>query len=172
MITRLHNSMIRKLMYSFSGLGLIAATSNIAQAAVTCNVNGQIVKCPEWLGPAIPFLFVIWLVVLILIISSYWKIFSKAGKPGWASIVPIYNMVVILEIVKRPIWWIILLFIPFVNIVFILILMNDLSKAFGKGIGFTIGLIFLPLIFFPILAFGKSQYQGTSTMPVTPATTV
>ena len=111
----------------------------------------------------------VWLFLVVLMIASMWKIFSKAGQPGWAAIVPIYNIVVILEIVRKPIWWILFLIIPFVNMVVALVLIYQLAKVFGKGIGFTLGLIFLQIIFYPILAFGNSTYLGgVQTMPVAP----
>ena len=90
----------------------------------------------------------------------YWRIFSKAGKPGWAAIIPIYNTIVLLEIVGRPIWWIILLFIPLVNLVILLILVFDLCRSYGQGGGFAIGMIILPIIFIPMLAFGNYPYVG------------
>ena len=89
-----------------------------------------------------------------------WKIYTKAGKPGWAAIVPIYNYVVLLDIVGKPVWWIVLLFIPLVNFIVAIMVINLLSKSFGKGVGFTIGMIFLPFIFIPMLAFGDAQYVG------------
>ena len=105
-------------------------------------------------------LTLICLAVALLVIASMWKVFTKAGKPGWAAIVPIYNTIVLLEIVGKPTWWIILLLIPFVNIIVLLIVINELSKSFGRGVGTTLGLIFLGFIFWPILAFGSAQYQG------------
>ena len=105
-------------------------------------------------------LTLIYLAVVVLVIASMWKVFTKAGKPGWAAIVPIYNTIVLLEIVGKPTWWIILLLIPFVNIIVLLIVINELSKSFGRGVGTTLGLIFLGFIFWPILAFGSAQYQG------------
>lgn len=90
----------------------------------------------------------------------YWRIFEKAGKPGWAAIIPIYNTIILLEIVGKPWWWILLFLIPGVNIVFAIWMVNLLSLSFGKGIGFTLGLIFLNAIFYPILAFGMAEYQG------------
>ncbi|MDC0271096.1 DUF5684 domain-containing protein, partial [Akkermansiaceae bacterium] len=90
-----------------------------------------------------------------------WKIFTKAGKPGWASIIPIYNVIVLLEIIGKPVWWIVLFLIPFVNIIISIITTNEVSKSFGRGAGTTVGLIFLPFIFYPVLAFGSAQYQGT-----------
>ena len=102
----------------------------------------------------------VWMAVFLLYVISGWVIFSKAGKPGWAVLVPIYNIIVLLEIVGRPIWWIVLLLIPFVNIIVWLILVVDLAKSFGKGVGYVLGLIFLPPIFYPMLAFGSSKYVG------------
>jgi len=100
-------------------------------------------------------------VILIVLIVANWKLFAKAGQPGWASIIPIYNLVILLQIVGRPTWWIAaILFCPPVGLVFSVIMMVDLAKSFGKGGGFAAGLILLGFIFFPILAFGSSQYQG------------
>ncbi len=103
--------------------------------------------------------FIFW-VVMILVIVALWKIFEKAGKPGWAAIIPIYNIIVLLEIVGKPLWWIILFLIPFVNIIFGIWVTNLLSKSFGKNEGFTVGLILLPFIFYPILGFGSAKYEG------------
>lgn len=89
-----------------------------------------------------------------------WKLFTKAGKPGWASIVPIYNIIVLLEIVGKPWWYLLLLFIPVVNIVILIMVMIALAQVFGKSGGFAVGLIFLSLIFMAILAFGDAKYLG------------
>ena len=102
-------------------------------------------------------------VIVILIIASMWKVYTKAGQPGWAAIVPIYNIVVLLQIVRKPLWWIVLFFIPVVNFVVFIILWVELAKVFGKSSGFAIGLIFLGVIFFPILAFGDAKYIGASS---------
>jgi len=102
---------------------------------------------------------VIILVFGVISIVSYWKIFEKASKPGWAAIIPIYSTIVLLEIIKKPLWWLLLLLIPGVNLIFAIWATNLLSKSFGKNEGFTIGLLLLPVIFLPILAFDKSaQY--------------
>lgn len=93
-------------------------------------------------------------------IASMWTIFSKAGKPGWAAIVPIYNFIVLLEIVGKPWWWLLLMLIPIVNLVILIIVYHKLSLSFGKGAGFTVGLILLGIIFLPILAFGDAKYVG------------
>lgn len=103
-------------------------------------------------------------VLAILTIVAMWKVFQKAGKPGWASIIPIYNLVVFLEIINKPIWWVIFFFIPVVNIFFAFIMWHELAKTFGKDITYTIGLFFLPFIFIPILGFGDAVY----TRPVSP----
>ena len=100
------------------------------------------------------------IVLIVLMIASMWKVFTKAGKPGWAAIVPFYNIIVLLEIVGRPWWWLLLMFVPLLNFVIAIIVYIDLAKSFGKGVGFAIGLLLLPFIFFPILAFGDAEYLG------------
>lgn len=100
------------------------------------------------------------LIVTFILVIAMWRIFTKAGKPGWAAIIPIYNAIVFLEIIGKPVWWILLFFIPCVNFVFLIWATNLLSKSFGQGEGFTIGLLILPYIFYPILGFGNFQYLG------------
>ncbi len=103
-----------------------------------------------------------YLAFIVLLVASYWKIFEKAGKPGWAAIVPIYNLVVLCEIVGKPTWWVILLLVPCANIVVLVWLTNLLSKNFGKSEGFTAGMLLLEFIFYPILGFGDAVYLGPS----------
>jgi hypothetical protein len=98
--------------------------------------------------------------LIILTLAGIWMTFVKAGKPGWASIVPIYNIVVLLEITGKPLWWILLFLIPFVNIVIAIIVTLDLAKVFGKGVGFGLGLVFLPFVFYPMLGFGDARVGG------------
>lgn len=105
-------------------------------------------------------MMLVWLALIVLMIAGMWKIFTKAGEPGWAAIVPIYNLVVLLKIVGKPAWWVILMLIPFVNFVIAIILSLGLAQAFGKTAGFGIGLLLLPFIFYPILGFGSARYQG------------
>lgn len=100
------------------------------------------------------------LILAILVIAGMWKMFEKAGKPGWAAIIPIYNVYVLLQIVGRPTWWLLLFLIPLVNVVIAVILAIDTAKAYGEGIGFALGLMFLGFVFYPLLGFGKSQYVG------------
>jgi Family of unknown function (DUF5684) len=99
------------------------------------------------------------LAIVALELAAFWKIFTKAGEPGWASIVPFYNIWVLLRITGKPGWWIILLLVPVVNIVIAILETVELAKAFGKSGGFAAGLIFLPFIFYPMLAWGDAQYR-------------
>jgi len=105
-------------------------------------------------------LLILYIAIIVLLIAAEWKIYTKAGKPGWAVIIPIYNIIVLLEIVGKPWWWIFLLLIPIVNIIFLIWIVNLLSLSFGKGTGFTLGLLFLGIIFYPILGFGSAEYVG------------
>jgi Family of unknown function (DUF5684) len=100
------------------------------------------------------------LIVGILSIVGLWVVFTKAGEAGWKSIIPIYNTIIILKIVGRPWWWILLMLIPIVDFFVFVIVYLDMSKSFGHGIGFALGLIFLPFIFLLVLAFGSSKYVG------------
>jgi len=109
---------------------------------------------------ALAFILLIYIGILVLLIISQWKIFTKANKPGWASLIPIYNGLVLLQIIGKPWWWLLLFLIPFVNLIFAIWVTNLLSKSFGKDEGFTIGLILLPIIFLPILGLGSAKYSG------------
>ena len=92
-------------------------------------------------------------------IASMWKVVEKAGGPGVSQIVPIWNLIELLRIAGKPLWWIVLLLlIPVVNIVLLILTYHAISKAFGKEAGFTVGLVLLPFIFWPILGFGKATY--------------
>ncbi len=103
---------------------------------------------------------IIMLAIAIFLIVAEWKIYEKAGKPGWAVLIPIYNVIVLLEIIGKPWWWLLLLLIPIVNIIFGIWMFNLLSKSFGYSEGFTVGLVLLPIIFYPILGFGSAAYKG------------
>ena len=106
---------------------------------------------------------VTWLIsvaVGVFVIVCMWKIYTKAGKPGWAAIVPIYNILVLLEIVGRPWWFLLLMFVPVVNVVISIMIIFDEAKVFGKGVGFGFGLLLLSPIFNALLAFGDATYKG------------
>jgi len=102
----------------------------------------------------------LYLVMIVAAIAGMWKVFEKAGQPGWAAIVPIYNMFVLLQIVNKPIWWIVLLLIPLVNIAILIMVSIALAEKFGKGGGFAVGMVFLPFVFYPMLGFGEEQFQA------------
>ena len=110
--------------------------------------------------PPSPVSMIVGVLIALLLIVATWKVFTKAGQPGWASLIPIYNLYIWCKIVGRPGWWIILLLIPLVDIIIGIILCIDMAKSFGKGAGFGIGLALLGIIFWPILGFGSAQYQG------------
>ncbi|MEZ6055242.1 MAG: DUF5684 domain-containing protein [Planctomycetaceae bacterium] len=105
-------------------------------------------------------ILIVYLLLVILMVAGMWATFAKAGKPGWASIIPIYNVIVLLEIVGRPIWWFLLLLIPIVGLIIAIVVTIDLAKSFGKGAGFGLLLIFLPFIGYPMLGFGSARYVG------------
>lgn len=105
-------------------------------------------------------ILIIQLAIIFVIIAGIWKTFAKAGKPGWAAIVPIYNVIVMLQIAGKPLWWVILFFIPVVNLVIAILASIAIAEKFGKGGGFGVGLALLGFIFYPILGFGSAQYKG------------
>lgn len=111
-------------------------------------------------GSTSPGLVVLAIIWAILVIVGWWKIFEKAGEAGWKAIIPFYNIYTMLRIVGQPGWLLIAFFIPLVNVVVWVILMGNLAKSFGKGIGFVLGLIFLNPLFAIILGFGKATYAG------------
>ena len=103
---------------------------------------------------------IISLVLCVFVLVCMWIIFRKAGKPGWAAIVPFYNLYVLFDITWGSGMRFLLMLIPFYNIILGIQTQIRLAKAFGKGGGFAAGLIFLPYVFMPLLAFGKGTYQG------------
>lgn len=102
---------------------------------------------------------ILWLAIVVLLVASMWKIFVKAGEPGWAAIVPIYNLVILFKIAGKPAWWIVLMLIPLVNLIVAIIAVIALAKRFGKGTGFGLGMLILAPIFYPMLAWGDARYQ-------------
>ncbi len=108
---------------------------------------------------------IISLAIAILMIVGIWRIFTKAGQPGWGSIIPVYNLYLMLVVAQKPVWWIILFFIPFVNIIVSLLLWLTVAERFGKSAGFGIGLWLVPFIFAPILGLGSAQYAPAIPAP-------
>jgi len=104
--------------------------------------------------------WVVWAVLMVFFIATMWRVFEKAGKPGWACIVPIYNALVMLDIAGKSRWWILWYLIPIANIVVAFIVHIEIAHRFGKGTGFGVGLALLGFIFYPILAFGDARYAA------------
>jgi Ca2+/Na+ antiporter len=105
-----------------------------------------------------------WLAVLVVVVIGGWKVFEKAGQPGWAILIPIYNLYVLLQVAGRPWWWLLLYLIPLVNIVIAIVVAIDVAKAFGQSAVFGFFLIFLLCgIGYLILGFGNYRYQGRAT---------
>ena len=102
-------------------------------------------------------IILILLSIIILIVMSYWTLFERAGKPGWTCIVPFYNIIIQLEIIRKPWWWLFLMIIPYLGMIWGIWTLNLFVKSYGKNEAFTIGCIFLPFVFLPILAFDKSN---------------
>lgn len=103
---------------------------------------------------------VVYLGFIAVMIASTWKVFTKAGKPGWACLIPIYNTYVMIKISDNPWWFLLLLMVPIVSIYPAFKIPIDIAKEFGKGVGYGLGLALLPFIFFPMLAFGDATYQN------------
>ena len=115
-------------------------------------MNAECAECPT-------VLLMLPLILIVVSIVALWKLLTKAGKPGWASIIPIYNSLVLIYIAGKPMWWFLLMFIPIVNIVISVMVFIGLAKNFGRGAGTVIGLIFLPFIFMLILGLGSAEYN-------------
>jgi hypothetical protein len=98
------------------------------------------------------------LVLALLVIAGMWRVFSKAGKPGWAAIIPIYNIYVLTQIAGRPAWWLVLFLIPFVNFIAIIILEIDLCKSFGVS---WLWILTGPILWL-VLGFGGATYRGAA----------
>lgn len=117
---------------------------------------------PQILGGVLAFLgawlFVILLVSLFFVVCK-WIIFEKAGRKGWESIIPIYNIVIEMQMLDVPMWMLLLLIIPGLNVVIPIMIAIKYTEKFGKESAYALGLIFLPFIFYPMLAFGKSTFN-------------
>lgn len=105
------------------------------------------------------FLTLVYLAMIIAIIAGFWKVFEKANQPGWGALIPIYNVILLLKIANKPLWWLVLMFIPFVNLIPAILVPVAVARNFGQSDLFAVGLILLPFIFYPILGFGDAQYS-------------
>ena len=107
-----------------------------------------------------PLLVVLWFAFAAVMIVADWKIYTKAGKPGWAIFVPFYNIFVMLDIVGKPAWWFVMLLIPGVNIVFAIMIVYNLVLKFGQPGWHVLLAIFVSIVYYPYLAFSKASYEG------------
>ena len=174
------------LLGLYSGSPMMAAVGSMTYKCIGYGSGAY--KCADFHGSyngdlgslflvLMPFIFVFMLVGLALaalMVVSWWKIFQKAGRPGWAAIVPIYNLVVMFQIVGMSPWLILLALIPVAGslaLFIVMIFVNiKIAKAFGQSEGFAVGLILLPIVFVPILAFGKSKFTGIAPITSVPPT--
>jgi hypothetical protein len=115
--------------------------------------NYQSFQIPVWFW-ALYAVFVLFFAVV------HWKIYTKAGRPGWESLIPIYNFYIFGKISGRSGWWLLRLLIPIAGIYFAIVLIRSFARSFGQGVGFTVGLLFLGIIFYPMIAFGNIKYVG------------
>jgi hypothetical protein len=113
----------------------------------------------ELAGTMVKGIFAVELMLVLVLIASMWKVFTKANEAGWKSLIPFYNLWIMLKIARLPGYYLILVFIPLINIFASVRMSHRISNYFGRGTGFTVGMIFLPFIFYPILAFGSSEYH-------------
>lgn len=137
------------------------------------SMRGPSLEASVEMGATALVIGIVYLAVVVLFLASMWKLFTKAGKAGWAAIVPIYNSLMQLEIIGRPWWWLLLMLVPILNIWIAIVICLDFAKAYGKSTGYGVFLILLPFVAFPMLAFSKdTKYVGPvaagneSLMPV------
>ncbi len=109
------------------------------------------------------------LAVFVLVIAGAWKTLTKAGQPGWAIIIPIYNYYILTKVGGLEIMWFIFIFIPILNIVAFFKINIAIAEKFGQSVGFGIGLALLGFIFYPILGFGSATYKGAAAAPPAPS---
>jgi Family of unknown function (DUF5684) len=137
---------------------------------MTMTTISTVIVQDQTLGAAFGAIFMIVMLALtVLFFVGFWKVFTKAGQPGWAALIPFYNAYILTKIAGRPGWWVLMLIIPFVNIAFGILLAIDIAKAFGQGAAFGVVLLFLLSgIGYLVLGFGEYRYVGAQElMPVT-----
>jgi hypothetical protein len=138
--------------------------------AMTMTMISAVIVQDQTLGAALGAIFmIIMLALTVLFCVGFWKVFTKAGQPGWAALIPFYNAYILTKIAGRPGWWVLMLMIPFVNLAFGILLAIDIAKAFGQGAAFGVVLLFLLSgVGYLVLGFGDYRYVGaTELMPVT-----
>jgi uncharacterized membrane protein YhaH (DUF805 family) len=109
-------------------------------------------------------LLIVYLAVLVAVVAGMWKAFEKAGEPGWAAIIPIYNLYVMIKISDNPWWWLLLFLVPLLNIVAHFKISIDVAEQFGQGLGFGLGLAILGVVFWPLLGFGDYDYRDSAAV--------
>jgi hypothetical protein len=118
--------------------------------------SARVIQEKEW---DVAGFVIVYLAVIVVIIAGVWKAFEKAGAPGWAAIIPIYNFYVMVKMADKEGWWVILMLIPLVNVVVGIVVFVEIANRFGKSTGFGVGMFFLYFIFWPILGFGDAEWQ-------------
>ena len=147
-------------------VALIIVAFSFLSFLTSVSINGM--EFISWYLPNLLLYLLIEIVLAfsILLATGTWYMYEKAGEPGWASLIPIYNLIVMCRIGGKPGWWVVMmLLVPIANIVFIIMLLNAIAKNFGKGPGFTVGLVFLQQIFCAILGYGGALYSNSSAAP-------
>lgn len=107
-----------------------------------------------------PVVLSVGLLITFLQVAGFWMVFAKAGEPGWAAIVPIYNIYVLVKISNNEWWWLLVFLIPLIQIVAIVKIQLNVASEFDQGTGFAVGLILLPIVFYPLLGVGDYQYDA------------
>jgi len=121
-------------------------------------------------GGALAGIWIVVIAVLLFHVIGYWKTLTKGGEAGPMALLLFIGCLIpfaflpALKLIRRPAWWVILLYIPIVNFVMLAIISIELAKRYGKGTGFGIGLWLLPPIFYMILGFGSSTYRGDAAV--------
>ena len=104
------------------------------------------------------------LALIVIQVTGMWAVFTKAGHAGWKAIIPVYNLYVMLQIGEQAWWWLLLVFVPVVNLYAVYKIHAGVARAFGRGIGFGLGLAFFGILFFPLVGFGDYQYRSSSQL--------
>jgi hypothetical protein len=112
----------------------------------------------------------VYLLFLLAALAGLWRVFEKLGRAGWEGIIPIWNLLVVLQLVHRPVWWVVLFLLPIVNLVIGIIVCMEFARLFGRSPAFGVGLALLGFVFYPILGFGKAEYHGPTGAEATPLT--